>query len=304
MRPNLTPGDEVVAVDARRPALGDIVAFPHPNRTDFWLIKRVGAAPEPIGPDEVWVMSDNVEATRSDSRTFGPLPIDIMWTVVDRLDSSSFTQACRLLADEDEALRKIIERHGLPEFWAREPGFPTLVWLILEQQVSLESGAAVYERLHRLAGSVTPESISDLEIPEMRQIGVTRQKASYLRALAVAVNQGGLDLDGLDILPLEEARGRLLDIRGIGPWTADAYLLSALRHPDVFPVGDRALQVGTGETLGMSHAPGPEELEILSEPWKPVRAAAARIIWHGYLTDRGRVEPTDPTIEHRAGRGA
>ena len=304
MRPNLSPGDEVVAVDSRRPAPGDVVAFAHPRRTDFWLIKRVADPPEPVAIDHVWVLSDNADATRSDSRTLGALPIDIMWTVVDRLDSASFAQACELLAGEDEALSQVLERHGLPDFWARDPGFATLVWLILEQQVSLESGAAMYERLYELAGAVTPENVSDVGIGEMREIGITRQKATYLSGLAAAVLDGSLDIEALDSLPLPEAREVLLDIKGIGPWTADAYLLSALRHPDVFPVGDRALQVGTAEALGMADTPDPEELEIVSESWKPIRAAAARIIWHGYLADRGRVEPTDPTLTHRVGGDA
>jgi DNA-3-methyladenine glycosylase II len=85
-------------------------------------------------------------------------------------------------------------------------------------------------------------------------------------------------------------------VKGIGPWTADAYLLSALGFPDVFPVGDRALQVGTGEVLGMSSVPDEEELEIVSAPWRPIRAAAARVIWHAYLKRRGRVEPLDPRV--------
>jgi len=87
-------------------------------------------------------------------------------------------------------------------------------------------------------------------------------------------------------------------IKGIGPWTADAYLLSALRLPDVFPVGDRALQVGVMEALGLGAIPSPEELEILSAPWRPVRAVAARLIWHRYLASRGRVEPPDPLFGH------
>lgn len=304
MRPNLSPGDEVVAVDSRPPVIGDVVAFPHPARSDFWLIKRVTNPPQTIADDHVWVLSDNADVTRSDSRTLGALPIEIMWTVVERLDAPSFQEACELLAGEDDALGTVIERHGRPDFWAREPGFPTLVWLILEQQVSLESGAAMYERLHKLAGSITPESISSLGLDEMREVGVTRQKATYLNGLAIAVHEDVLDLASLDSLSLQEARQALLEIKGIGPWTADAYLLSALRHPDVFPVGDRALQVGAAETLGMGKTPGPEELEIVAEPWKPIRAVAARIIWHGYLADRGRVEPTDPTVTHRARRDA
>lgn len=295
MRPNLAPGDEVVAVDTREPSMGDIVVFPHPHRSEFWMVKRVADPPEPIGNDEVWVLSDNLEATQADSRSLGPLPKASTWTVIERLDTSSFTEACTLLADEDESLGSIVGEHGIPEFWARDPGFPTLVWLILEQQVSLESGAAMYRRLHEASGAMTPQAIVDLGEDSLRALGVTRQKSGYLLDLARGVLGGELDLDRLDTLPEEEARTTLTSIRGIGLWTADAYLLSAVRHIDVFPVGDRALQVGTGEALGMSSVPEPEELELVSQSWKPIRAAAARIIWHGYLARRGRVEPADPT---------
>ena len=105
-------------------------------------------------------------------------------------------------------------------------------------------------------------------------------------------------------LPLSEARHTLLGVKGIGPWTADVYLLSALRFPDVFPLGDRALQVGTGEVLDMITVPDRDELELLSLPWRPIRAAAARIIWHAYLATRGRVEPPDPTGGHAVARPA
>lgn len=304
MRPNLVPGTEVIAVDGRRPDVGDVVVFRHPNREDFWVVKRVVEPPVPIGEDEVWVVADDLQGTRSDSRTLGALPITEMWTVVSRLDSGTFTQACRLLAQEDHALASVLDQHGPPEFWERSAGFPTLVWLILEQQVSLESGAAMYRRLHDAAGSVTPEAMMELGAARMREIGVTRQKAVYLTELAEAVHRGDLPLDQLDDVSASEARSLLLEIKGIGPWTADAYLLSALRHPDIFPVGDRALQVGTGEVLGMATAPDPEELELLSAPWRPIRAAAARIIWHGYLAARGRVEPSDPTQTHDAARRA
>lgn len=298
MLPNLRPGDEVVAVDTVEPGVGDIVVFQHPRRDDFWVVKRVGETPRPIGDHEVWVISDNPDATLADSRTLGGLPRSIMWTVVERLDSDSFAAACHLLSNEDERLARILENHGLPEFWKRPPGFRTLVWLILEQQVSLESGAAMFERLHHEAGSVDPTSVSELGEPGMRSIGVTRQKSGYLMGLAEQVLSGDLSIETLDSLPFEQAREALLGIKGVGPWTADAYLLSALRHPDVFPIGDRALQVGTGEALGMSAIPDPDELEIISRPWQPIRAAAARIIWHGYLSDRGRVEPSDPTVSH------
>jgi DNA-3-methyladenine glycosylase II len=304
MLPNLRPGQEIVAVDTRQPGIGDVVVFEHPERDDFWLVKRVAIPPHPIAEDQAWVSSDNPDVTRADSRTLGPVARQSLWTAVERLDPSSFTEACQLLAEEDETLAKVLDEHGLPVFWKRDPGLPTLVWLILEQQVSLESGAEMYRRVHSAAGSVTAESLLDLGSSGLRSIGVTRQKTSYLLALAEAIVGGDLSLSDLGQLPQDRARASLLELRGIGPWTADAYLLSALRFPDVFPVGDRALQVGVAETLGLQEPPDEEQLETLSQPWRPVRAAAARIIWHGYLSGRDRIEPSDPTLTHGDGRDA
>ena len=132
-------------------------------------------------------------------------------------------------------------------------------------------------------------------------IGITWQKAGYIHDLAVSIRAGELDVDALAGEPPEQARASLLEMRGIGPWTADAYLLSALRLPDVFPIGDRALQVGMTELLGMTRLLFPDDMEFLSRPWRPLRAVAARIIWHAYLSNRGRVEPPDPTasVERR-----
>ena len=138
----------------------------------------------------------------------------------------------------------------------------------------------------------------------MRAIGVTRQKADYLVNLATQIATGELDIEGLDRLTVADVRARLVALKGIGPWTADAYLLSALRHIDIFPMGDRTLQVGAADVLGMKDPPSEQELELLGEPWRPVRAAAARIIWHSYLTSRGRVGPPDPTLARGASTSA
>ncbi|MFV1960447.1 MAG: S26 family signal peptidase [Acidimicrobiia bacterium] len=298
MRPTLQPGDEIVATDTRSPSVGDLVVFPHPGRDDFWMVKRVADPPEPIGQEHLWVMSDNSNATRADSRTLGPIPIRSALAVVHRLDATTFNEGTDLLCNEDNALAEAIERFGRPEFWHRQPGFRCLVLLILEQQVSLESGAAMYRRLSETAEGVTASSIVRFGADRMRSIGVTRQKADYLYWLAHLVADGTLDIESLGSLSTDDARSRLMSIKGIGPWTADAYLLSVLLHPDAYPVGDRALQVGVGEVLGMTHTPDKGELELASEPWRPVRAVAARIVWHAYLKKRGRAEPTDPTLEH------
>lgn len=298
MRPTLQPGDEIVATDIRSPSVGDLVVFPHPGRDDFWMVKRVADPPEPIGQEHLWAKSDNADATRADSRTLGPIPIRSALAVVRRLDATTFNEGTDLLCNEDNALAEAIERFGRPEFWHRQPGFRCLVLLILEQQVSLESGAAMYRRLNETAEGVSASSIIRIGADKMRSIGVTRQKADYLYSLAHLVADGTLDIESLASLSADDARSRLMSIKGIGPWTADAYLLSVLLHPDAYPVGDRALQVGVGEVLGMTHTPDEVELELVSEPWRPIRAVAARIVWHSYLTRRGRAEPPDPTLEH------
>ncbi|MFP4552479.1 MAG: S26 family signal peptidase [Actinomycetota bacterium] len=291
MTPTLQPGQEVVAVDTRLPEPGNLVVFEHPDRTGFWLIKR-------LADRSGWITSDNEELSDTDSRTLGRLPLESLWTVVDKLDGATFRLGVELLAEEDEHLARIVDRWGHPDFWERQPGFRTLVLLILEQQVSLESGAAMYARLAGLLGEVTPRSVLDAGEVALRSIGVTRQKARYLTELSRRLVDDELDLQSLEGMPAETARQILLSVKGVGPWTADAYLLSASRRPDIWPVGDRALQVGTGEAVGMREIPNEEELEVLSDPWRPIRAVAARLIWHSYLSERGRVEPPDPTLAH------
>lgn len=296
MLPTLTPGEEIVVTDRRRPRVGEVVVFPHPERDDFWLVKRRSRPPRSLRAGEAWALSDNQETGSVDSRSFGPIQLDQMRPLVTRLDTSTFVEACDLLAGEDGALAVLVATYGVPGFWARPPGFPTLVLLILEQQVSLESGAAVYGRLVAEAGGISPSLILGLGEKGIRACGVTRQKTGYIIDLAGGVLSGTLDLDGIESAREEVARATLLALRGVGEWTADAYLLSAQRRTDVFPLGDRALQVGMAETLGLSKIPGQEELQLLAEPWRPLRAVAARMIWHAYLTRRGRAEPEHGTL--------
>lgn len=297
MTPTLQPGQEVVAVTTRRAAPGNLVVFEHPHRPDFWLIKR-------LADDRGWVTSDNEELADTDSRSLGALPIESLLPVVERLDHETFALAAQLLANEDRALAGAVERWGVPEFWQRRPGFPTLVLLILEQQVSLESGAAMYRRLAGLVGEVTPDSVLAAGPDRLQAIGVTRQKTGYLLELASRLVEREIDLHDLETAPAAAARAILLSVRGVGPWTADAYLLSASRRPDMWPVGDRALQVGVAEVLGMTEVPDEDQLEIIAAPWRPIRAAAARLVWHAYLSARGRVEPPDPTLVHDTTEGA
>lgn len=204
------------------------------------------------------------------------------------LDEAGFLDAVGRLCDGDPMLAAAVERDGTPDFWTRPPGFATLVLFVLEQQVSLASARAAYDRLVSRTGVVTPHSIMSSSDDELRADGFSRQKTRYVQLLSEEVLTGDLDLGGLEDLPDVAARDRLLALTGVGPWTADVYLLACLRRPDIWPVGDRALQVGTAELLALDDVPTSAELEALGERWRPLRSAAARIVWHSYLTERGR----------------
>ena len=201
-----------------------------------------------------------------------------------------FRDAMHQLTATDGNLAAALDRFGEPNFWHRPPGFATLVLFILEQQVSLASGAAAFNRLRARVGNVTPAAVLVPTDIELRQDGFSRQKTRYIRELAHAVLDGRIDLAGLESDPDDQVRRELLGLIGIGPWTADVYLLSCLRRPDVWPVLDRALQVATGEVLGLEGVPDPSRLLELGEKWRPHRSTAARIMWHAYLAKRGRNE--------------
>ena len=200
------------------------------------------------------------------------------------LDEPTLLAAVDVLAAADTDLARIVERHGAPPLWPREPGFETLVRIILEQQVSLTSGEAAFRRLERAAGAVEPRAVHGLGEPGMRAAGITRQKARYLVAFASAVDEGRLELDALVDASDDEVRRRLIELPGIGPWTADVYLLLALRRADIWPVGAMALAASVGHVKRLATRPGPAEMATIGESWRPWRAVAARLLWHAYLS--------------------
>jgi len=204
------------------------------------------------------------------------------------LSEEFFAQAVRELAFRDPDLAGVLEKYGQPPLWVREPGFPTLVYIILEQQVSLASARAAYQRLVAATKPLTPGRFLRLTDVELKQIGFSRQKMLYTRLLADALVRGHFDLRYLHDLHDEAARKMLLALKGIGNWTADIYLLSALRRPDIWPVGDLALATAVQEVKHLRQRPSPERLEKMSAPWRPWRAVAARLFWHAYLSKRGQ----------------
>lgn len=200
-----------------------------------------------------------------------------------KITNEIIEQACHHLAQTDPDLASIFHRLGTPPLWDREPGFPTLVYIILEQQVSLASAKAAFERLCAVTDPLTPESLLELDDEAMRAVGFSRQKARYSRGLAEAILAGTFDPEALPSLADEEVRMRLVSLKGIGQWTADVYLLMVLRRPDIWPIGDRALVVAVREVKGLEADPSPEKMEELGEAWRPWRSVAARLLWHHYL---------------------
>ncbi len=203
----------------------------------------------------------------------------------DVLTLAEIRRRARQLARAEPGFARVLARHGPPPAWARRPGFATLVHLILEQQVSLASARAAMERLVAATGSLTPASLLALDDQAMHAIGFSRQKRGYARGLARSVLDGQLDLDAVAALPDAEARARLTEVVGIGPWTADIYLLMALLRPDVWPTGDRALVVGVRWLRGLDHDPSPARMREVADAWRPWRSVAARLVWHAYLSE-------------------
>jgi DNA-3-methyladenine glycosylase II len=192
------------------------------------------------------------------------------------------------LSRGDPDLAGIVTRHGPPPLWARSPGFPTLLHIVLEQQVSLASARAAFDRLLLAADPLSPGTFLALGDGELLAIGFSRQKARYGRALAAAIESGDLDLDRLPDLDDDGVHATLQAIPGIGPWTSTIYLLMALGRPDVWPAGDIALAAAVGEVKGLGYRPDAAEMVGLGMAWKPWRSVAARLFWHDYLARRGR----------------
>jgi DNA-3-methyladenine glycosylase II len=207
-----------------------------------------------------------------------------------RLTDANLPHALADLAGRDPRLALILADYGPPPLWEREAGFHTLLRTILEQQVSLASAKAAYDRLLAVASPLTPGRFLELDDAALKAAGFSRQKAHYGRELAAAILSGQLDLDLLNSLDDEDARIELTRVKGIGRWTSDIYLLLALRRPDVWPTGDLALATAVQQAMGLAETPAPHEMEAIGAAWRPWRAVAARLLWHYYLSTRPRRE--------------
>ena len=200
------------------------------------------------------------------------------------LSNETLTQGVKFLCASDPGLARIHANLGLPPLWAREPGFPTLVHIILEQQVSLASAKAAFVKLQQAAGTVTPETFFRYNDDELKGFGFSRQKTAYCRGLAQSILNNELNLDELAFMEDASAYATLVNLKGVGPWTANIYLLMALLRPDIWPSGDLALAVAYQKLIRLDSRPTTEQLTEIAARWQPWRAVAARLLWHYYLS--------------------
>ncbi len=201
--------------------------------------------------------------------------------------ATSFQRICEKLSNQDLDLAAIILQHGYPPMWTRPATFQTLILTILEQQVSLASAYAAFRKLKEKIGYVTPAKILKMTNEEMRACYFTRQKIVYARELAIAIKKRKINLKKLSLLPDEAVRNILIQLKGIGNWTIDVYLMHALQRTDLFPLGDIALVNSLKEIKKLPKEISKEEMLVIAEPWRPYRTVAAMILWHAYIKKRG-----------------
>lgn len=198
----------------------------------------------------------------------------------------NFHSLCDHLALQDSALSNIIRLLGYPPFWSREPGFATLIHIILEQQVSLASAKAALEKLRNRIGIISPAGLTALSPEEMKACYFSRQKITYARHLAESIVSKQLDLEKLETETDSIIRQELKKIKGIGDWTVDVYLMMALHRADCFPLGDVALVKSLKDVKNLPAETDRDELALISNAWKPYRTIAAFLLWHAYLSRR------------------
>lgn len=193
-----------------------------------------------------------------------------------------------VLTRADPVLRGLVRNGAVPALRKRPPGFEGLAWIVTGQQLSTASAAAIWGRVRPLFDTHSPEAFLRLSDEALRGAGLSAGKIGTLRAAASAILDGHLPLHRLPDLPADEAHRLLTGVKGIGPWTADIYLLFCLGHPDAFPSGDLAVQEAARLAYGLERRPDPKTLTALAERWRPWRGVAAKVLWAHYRIVKAR----------------
>jgi DNA-3-methyladenine glycosylase II len=195
-------------------------------------------------------------------------------------------QALDYLSKKDKILKSILKNSGNPIIQKREEGFAAMCHIILEQQVSIASAFACYKKIENYFGKITPTIIFNCKDEELRACGVSRQKITYLKDLAAKVLNNQLQFDTFSTKSEEQIREELITIKGVGNWSIEVYLMFCLQSPDVIPLGDIAIKNTLKELYDCQTQ---EEMEKISDNWKPYRTLASFTIWHYYLKKRNKI---------------
>ena len=195
-------------------------------------------------------------------------------------------ESIHFLSQKDEVLKTIIADFGLPIIQKREEGFASMCHIILEQQVSIASAKAAYEKLVNLVGKVDPFNISNATDQDLRTCGISRQKTLYLKDLARRVINKELSFSSLPMKTEQQIRKELIQIKGVGNWSIDVYLMFCMQSQDIIPLGDIAIK---NTLMELYNCKSEEEMLAISSNWKRFRTLASFIIWHYYLNKRGKI---------------
>jgi DNA-3-methyladenine glycosylase II len=210
--------------------------------------------------------------------------------------TSDLETALAALVAADPRLAPVFARAGQPPLRRRAGGFAGLASIIVAQQLSTASAGAIWGRLAAKFDPLHPAAVRRARTPTLQRIGLSAAKIKTLKAIATAIDTGAIDLEALAEVPADEAHAALTALHGVGPWTADIYLLTCLGHADAWPAGDLALQEAARLALTLPHRPTAKEMGPLAEPWRPWRAVAARLLWTYYRTVKNRDPvPVAPT---------
>jgi DNA-3-methyladenine glycosylase II len=200
---------------------------------------------------------------------------------------NNFTPICKKLAKKDTTIKFILKTYGYPPIYNRKPSFETLVHIILEQQVSLASAKAALVKLKEKIGLVTPVKLLALSDEELRSCYFSRQKIIYTRTLAAAIVNKQISLKSFTTKPDDAIRNELIQLKGIGNWTIDVYLMMVLQRTDLFPIGDIALVNSIKHEMQLPKTTTKEALLDIATAWKPYRTIASFIFWHAYIKRKG-----------------
>jgi DNA-3-methyladenine glycosylase II len=198
------------------------------------------------------------------------------------LSAEQLRGSLEALAKREKRIGAAIKATGYPEPRQRDPGYTTLLRTIVGQQVSVAAAASVWNKLEALLGEAcAPEKLIAEDFDALRACGLSRQKQGYARSLAELVISGALPLHALPADD-EEAIAYLTQVKGIGRWSAEIYLLFAEGRGDIWPAGDLAVQEGVKRILGLAERPSEKAIREIAEEWRPHRGAAAILTWHVY----------------------